>query len=250
MSVRELIEFAQAYYSSPQGMPESRQRNPNYAPSPDAPNEIQGDRPPVPDWLPEETDPSLVAFAVDDVLSAEGELQPTTIEAGLFANVETIDTLAYYLPYHFYRSRWGIYLRTSGILEVASWLKDVRPGLPDEDHVQLAQRILFEHEFFHFVAETACARAEVVGKVRLYDVYYQHKYGAPHEEALANAYAFGKALVRQPASVKTAISTWMRGQGPGYRDFVKWLGRARFADGCKRSAHFMLLPIGVLPQPE
>jgi hypothetical protein len=84
----------------------------------------------------------------------------------------------------------------------------------------------------------------VVGKMRLYDVYYPHPFGAPHEEALANAHAFRKALVTQPSPVKTTISTWMRGQGRGYQDFENWLGRARFEDGCRRSAHYMLQPIG------
>jgi hypothetical protein len=246
MSVRDLIEFVQEHYSSLQGVPDARQRNPNhaYAPSPDDPNAIQGERPPEPDWLPEEDDPSVVAIGVDEVLSPEGELQPTATEPGRSGDGVTIDTLAFYLPYHFYPSRWGIYLKTSGILLVASLLKGALFSLPDEDLVQLAEKILFEHEFFHFVAETACARAEVVAKTRLYDVYYPHPFGAPHEEALANAHAFRKALLRQPPPVKKAVSTWMKGQGPGYRDFDNWLGRARFEDGCRRSAHYMLQPIG------
>jgi hypothetical protein len=246
MSAHDLIEFVQQHYSGLQGASGGRQRNPNvvYAPAPDDLNAIQGERPPVPDWLPEEGDASVVALGADDVLSPEGQLAVPGTDLELPGNPVTIDTLAYYLPYHFYSSRWGIYLKASGILHVASLLKDALFSVGDEDVLQLAQRILFEHEFFHFIAETACARAEVVAKMRLYDVYYPHPFGAPHEEALANAYSFRKALVGQPASVKKIFAAWMEGQGPGYRDYARWLGRKSFDDGCRRSAHYIFQPIG------
>ncbi|MDC0936200.1 hypothetical protein OAS39_07920, partial [Pirellulales bacterium] len=155
----------------------------------------------------------------------------------------------FYLPYHFYSTRWGIYLKASGIIRVASLLKDgmLKGGLPsigDDDLLHLAQRILCEHEFFHFVAETACARAEVVAKKRLYDLYYPHPFAAPHEEALANAHSFLKALVGQPGPVKKIVGAWMAGQGPGYRDYKLWLPRGRFDHGCRRAAHHMLETIG------
>ena len=119
--------------------------------------------------------------------------------------------------------------------------------------MQLARRILFEHEFFHFVAETACARAEVVGKTCLYNVYFPHPFAAPLEEALANAHSFRKAMVRlgprwvvrQPTPVKRVVSKWMQSQGPGYRDFQHWLRPAQFEEGCRRAAHYMLQAIGV-----
>jgi hypothetical protein len=182
-------------------------------------------------------------------LSPEGELAVPGTGLELPGSRVTIDTLAFYLPYHFYSSRWGIYLKTSGVLYVASLLKDALISVGDEDVLQLAQRILFEHEFFHFIVETACARAEVVAKTRLYDVYYPHPFAAPHEEALANAYSFRKALVGQPHPLKAIVAAWMDGQGPGYRDYGRWLGRKTFDAGCQRSAHYMLQPIGSAPRP-
>ena len=179
----------------------------------------------------------------DDELSPVGELPALAEYPGHPGADVSIDTLAYYLPYHFYPTRWGIFLKTSGILHVASLLKGARVTLDDQNSTQLARQILFEHEFFHFVAETACARAEIVAQRRLYDPYYPHPYAAPHEEGLANAFAFRRALVGQPASVKSFVSKWMRAQGPGYREFERWLGRARFDDGCQRAAHYMLQAI-------
>jgi hypothetical protein len=251
MSVQDLIEFVQEHYSSLQGVPEARQRVPDdsYERSPDDLNAIPGERPPVPDWLLGGYDAPVVAVGADDVLSPEGEIPSAGTAGGPSGNGVTIDTLAYYLPYHFYPSRWGIYLKTSGILYVASLLKGPLFSVGDDDLLQLARRILFEHEFFHFVAETACARAEVVAKRCLYDVYYPHPFAAPHEEALANAHSFRKALVGQPPPVKKIVSKWMDGQGPGYRDYGRWLGRKRFADGCRRAAHYLLQPIGTVVVP-
>jgi hypothetical protein len=34
----------------------------------------------------------------------------------------SFDVLAYYLPFHFYRNRWGIYINASGALELARCL--------------------------------------------------------------------------------------------------------------------------------
>jgi hypothetical protein len=247
MSVHELIEFVQGNYSS-QGVPK-RDPNGSYDRAPDDLNAIQGERPPVPDWLPEEDDASVIPVGGEDALCLEEELPSAGTEGGRASNSVTIDTLAYYLPYHFYESRWGIYLKTSGILLVGSLLKDGSLSLGDDDLLQLARRILFEHEFFHFVAETACARAEVVAKTRLYDVYYPHRYAAPHEEALANAHSFRRALVGQPPHIKKIVSTWMDGQGHGYRDYRLWKGRKRFDEGCRRSAHYMLQPLGTVALP-
>ena len=254
MSIHDLIEFAQQNYASLEGVPNARPRDPNinYEPFPDnriANQNVQGERPPIPEWLPEEDDPSVVAIDSDDVLTTEGGLSPDGLlppgtESGTANNRQvTIDALAYYLPYHFYSTRWGIYLKTSGILYVASLLDDGLFPIGDDDLLELARRLLFEHEFFHFVAETACARAETVAKMRLYDPYYPHPFAAPHEEALANAHAIRNALVGQPATLKKRVSAWMDAQGPGYRDYGRWLGRNRFDEGCRLSAFYMTQPI-------
>ena len=65
------------------------------------------------------------------------------------------DALAFYLPFHFYREDWGVYIRTSGVLYLAQVLKDQDcPLLPgDEEYLNLAEAMLYEHELCHACAE-------------------------------------------------------------------------------------------------
>jgi hypothetical protein len=259
MSIRQLIEFVQGSYPTPPPIARTRDRSrnqrssiwddrdPHPDPHPDDQDAIQADRPPRPDWLRDEVE----AIEIDDTDSLSIEAETVRIGAGSAPEIASgeavgIDTLAYYLPYHFYKSRWGIYFRTSGILYLASLLKD-GPLAPGDDHLlELARRILFEHEFFHFVAETACSRAEVVAKKPLYAAYYSHRLAAPHEEGLANAHAFRKAMRRQAKAIKKIVSDWMLSQGPGYRDYERWLAHSKFDAGCCRAARYMLEPISVV----
>lgn len=242
MATRDLIAFVQKHYGSFQGIPNVRQRDPNvpFAQSFDDLNAIRGERPPVPDWLLGIDDQSVVSLNGVDSISLDAEIVLGAPELGRHGEQTTIDTLAYYLPYHFYSSKWGIYLRASGILYLASLLKEgpLAPG--DSELLQLSRQILFEHEFFHFAAETGCSRGEVVAKRPLYEPYYPHPFGAPHEEALANAHAFRSAMRKRTPRLKTLVETWMSGQGLGYRDYHRWLSGARFNEGCRRASHYML----------
>lgn len=150
-----------------------------------------------------------------------------------------IDILAYYLPFHLYNSNWGIYLRESGVLCVATILKgsSLNPG--DAAFIDSGRSILLKHEHFHFQAEVACARAEVVAGVRMYDAYFIDDYAAAHEEALANAFAY-RDLRRQPKALRNRVSEWMKAQGPGYRDFDRWVDSGKFRAGCRRAGQHML----------
>jgi hypothetical protein len=65
-------------------------------------------------------------------------------------------------------------------------------------------------------------RAELVVKLCLYDAYFADGFAAAHEEARANASSF-KVLRREPAVIRDQVSTWMKNQGAGYRDFEKWV---------------------------
>lgn len=56
----------------------------------------------------------------------------------------------------------GIYLRESGVLQVASILKGSGLKRGDFDLLQHARHLLTAHERLHFEAEVACARAEIV----------------------------------------------------------------------------------------
>ena len=118
-----------------------------------------------------------------------------------------VDVLAFYLPFHFYESNWGTYLLASGIVYVASVLKggSLVPG--DESLLKRAEILLQEHEGFHFAAEVACSRAEIIAKRPLYTGYFSHAVGSPHEQAFANARAFVRALGSQPSGLKSRTSS-------------------------------------------
>jgi hypothetical protein len=129
------------------------------------------------------------------------------------------DTLAYYLPYHFYYDGiWGIYLKATGILELAAELKVAPITHGDDDAIQAALISLFEHELFHCLTEQAATRAEVVVRLPVYRSYFFDRYAGFHEEAAANASAHSKVRKTHPAYV-AQLEAWMKSQGPGYRDF-------------------------------
>jgi hypothetical protein len=247
MRVHDLITFVQRNYASLQGIPNLQDRPLDYVgrPSPDqldVPQE-QGERPPVPNWLEEADDEVLVNVAGGELVALEGQANSSETKTPTLYAQETIDTLAYYLPFHFYQRRWGIYLKASGIVHLAVALKAAPLTSADNSLVELSRKILFEHEFFHFATEIACSRAEVVAKKSLYDAYFLHSYAPPHEEALANAHAYQKALTRQVSALKSAVAAWMRSQPKGYRDFHQWIARKRFEHGCRRAANYMLQPV-------
>ncbi|MGH7062639.1 MAG: hypothetical protein ACREET_01025 [Stellaceae bacterium] len=105
------------------------------------------------------------------------------------------DALAYYLPFHFYLKKWGIYIKASGILELTRRIVG-RSDLCKNERwlVGFAAQCLFLHEFFHHSTEAACSRLEYPmaplwansGK-DLYSSYFADQCGGSVEEALANA---------------------------------------------------------------
>jgi len=128
-----------------------------------------------------------------------------------------IDELAFYLPFHFYRERWGIYIRANGILTLAAYLKRRRLYPDDGGLVQMCRDVLLEHERLHFMAEVAAARAELVVRSKIYHAYFHLRQASLEEEALANAWALERA---GQANWEQALRDWMDGQGPGYRDYA------------------------------
>jgi hypothetical protein len=249
MALQDLIAFVQDHYASRDGIPNHRQpaQNTPYERAPGDLNASPGGRPPLPDWLSDEDEESgsLVTVIGAGPLDLDTDGFPVASGTQPRETEPSIDTLAYYLPYHFYPEKWGVYLRASGILYLASVLKEAAGAPADAELLELSRRILFEHEFFHFIAETACSQAEVVANIRLYEPYFPNPYAAPHEEALANAYACRRAMRGRSAHIKAQVSTWMSRQPEGYRDYHRWLTRARFDTGCRRAAHYMLQPIPI-----
>jgi hypothetical protein len=152
--------------------------------------------------------------------------------------------LAYYLPFHFYRDRWGIYIRDMGILELAShivsndWLSDDEEWL-----IGFAAKCLFLHEFFHHSTEVACSRLEYpLPAARLgndhYTPYFKDNVASYIEEAVANAYVarnIDKYYQNPPPGrrmytrVKSGLLGVMSRQPKPYSEFREFVGNGRFA---------------------
>jgi hypothetical protein len=191
----------------------------------DLPNE-PAERPPVPDWLRNPENEILQIGVSTSAIFTEGNFDaPITAQPGPVP-AQGPDVLAYYLPYHCYRDgTWGVYLRAKGILELASGLKGDPIAHGADAAIEAARVTLIEHEFFHCLTEAAATRAEVVARSAIYRPYSRDRYATFHEEAMANAYAHDKIRKAYPAFV-TRLEDWMRGQGPGYRDFDLYAGRS------------------------
>ena len=148
------------------------------------------------------------------------------------------DALAFYVPFHFYTD-WGIYIRDSGVKYLAFVLKG-SPLIPgDEEYLVGAEWILNLHEMWHAATEIACTRAELFARRSLYREYFFNEDASVHEEALANAHAIRKGFDEDTEAAKLNVEHWMRGLGPGYRHFDKWIPRPAFSRGQNVAARFM-----------
>jgi hypothetical protein len=154
------------------------------------------------------------------------------------------DALAFYVPFHFYRNGWGVFIRMSGAVYLASVLKGggLQPG--DERYVSMAEAVLLQHELVHAAMEIACTRAELLARTALYRPYFGCMAAAHHEEALANAYAVRRCLgANDPLTVRPRLERWMRRQGEGYRDFGRWSTAHNLARGQESAARFAIAPL-------
>lgn len=228
-------------------MEEIGQRTPNREPVLDDPRVVDSPRtqlPSLPRGSPtiriNPTSPIFVEGAIGPI--------PTLPDASAFEEWG-IDVLAYYLPFHFNRRRWGIYLRSHGIVHLASLLKKGPLGIADARTVQLARDILFEHEFFHFLTEAAATRCEFYARRKLYRPYYAQAPAWNLEEALANAHAFRRTIRRDAAVFHAQVFGIMKRSPVGYRDFDNFLGPSKFVTGQRDAVAFVMTPITPVTRP-
>ncbi|MEM2179123.1 MAG: hypothetical protein QXO40_03505 [Candidatus Aenigmatarchaeota archaeon] len=124
-------------------------------------------------------DPEVEVSEVDEEL--EKEIRETGVEA-----------LAYYIPFHQSKKRWGIYFRVRGVFYLSNYFKNKGNFNDINNRIKWALEILFYHEFFHFLSEVTAAHMEMTYKKPLYNDYQNFLKVAPislHiEEALANVY--------------------------------------------------------------
>ena len=215
MSFRDTIDFAQKHFgnkNNSDGLPDSSVR------------------PTPPDWIRDSGMEDAVPYAVPIVYAdkpimegpapADESLMDTGTGEGEYPSP---DVLAYYLPFHFYKKKWGIYVRASGIVQLARVL--TKPDAVSPEAVEFAFRMLFEHERMHFITEYAAAKVEVAFARASYCDYFVDPKMASHEEALANAHAITSTRRGTARLFVDVARKWMSHQGKGYCDFYLWEGR-------------------------
>jgi hypothetical protein len=225
MDLGDLVEFARqteedAQLSSP---------NPP-ADLPDAPmtaDEAAGlptfditGRPQVPSWVWDQE-----GIAAEGLVLEDDEIGPPQT-----SSLDTRpDTVAYYLPYHFYRPRvWGIYVLESGVLGVAQQIGGSWP--PQQDALDVVWDVLVDHERFHCFAESAVTRGESLVLERLYRPYYFDRHATPYEEAMANAHAY-RRLKSSRRGYLPEIAVVLKSGGHGYDGFEAFVKGHAFGRG-------------------
>jgi len=157
------------------------------------------------------------------------------------------DALAFYVPFHFYRKGWGIFIRMSGVVYLAEELKGGILNSGDEIYLEIAEFILTEHEWHHASTEIACTRAELTARRPLYQRYFLSPEAALLEESLANARAINWSFQGgDPPEAKRRAELWMSTQGAGYCDYGSVLSSREFSQGLDRAARLMT---AALPEP-
>lgn len=150
------------------------------------------------------------------------------------------DFCCWYQPYHYLpREKWGIHIRKDSWMDVSSLFFNTVPGLVDKniDSVTSAFFYFIVHGLFHYIIEHAASTMELLmDKPCLYTDYYTKIYSEDFntsnclEEALCNSYLYNSA--RQFNINSKSLKTLLIKQGPGYNDFVKYLGKS-FCNGIR-----------------
>jgi len=241
MSLATLVEYAQTSF----GVPSTSTTD--ELPEPLAPtvgnSDVPPPRPPIPDWIrtrrPDEQAPgdSGHSWRIHGDMSSP----PPPPDVNKFGP----DALAFYVPFHFYTD-WGIYIRESGVKYLAFVLKGSALIRGDEPYLDHAESLLYHHEMWHAATEVACTRAELFARRSLYGEYFFNEDASVHEEALANAHAIRWGFDGDKNAERFKVEKWMRRQGPGYRNFDKWIPRHSVSRGQNIAARFMTVG---LPRP-
>ncbi len=181
------------------------------------------------------------------------------------------DAMAFYRPFHYPPfDQWGIYLLVGPLLDYHARLQRIACDLKLFSSEVLMHLVLFEifnHEFFHHLAESSATALEILAAARgdVQPVYLdyrraQHSTGfnfphAPLEEALANAYAHNALsfISRIKAGYKTAsiksyqeaIKAHWRLEPKGYRDAAHYIDGGYVAGGAHLLAQLLGEPDAV-----
>ncbi|RKY52169.1 MAG: hypothetical protein DRP89_08090 [Candidatus Neomarinimicrobiota bacterium] len=162
-----------------------------------------------------------------EILEADNKLDSEISESG-------VEALAWYVPFH-QSKRWGFYFRTRGIFYLSNYFKNKRNLNDVNERVKRALKVLFYHEFFHFLTEIAAAHMEMTYKEPLYNPYLKFCNESASttlniEEPLANAYALRRIQKRYRSRVKAFFDM----QPPPYSEFHKFVKDTCFLAGKRK----------------
>lgn len=156
---------------------------------------------------------------------------------GLTPGDESIDTLAFYLPFHLFPEKWGLYIFLDGILKINDKFRSflLGEGLSISHQFELSRKLLEAHEMFHHMTEMYVTRLETIFRDSVYATHamprYQKTFGTSqcYEETCANTFAREK--VKQLFSTERfkyaggnlsglneQINKFFRNQSYGYRE--------------------------------
>jgi plasmid maintenance system killer protein len=150
---------------------------------------------------------------------------------------EGVEALAWYRSFHWRPcERWGIYILDKGLYFVAERVFGAFHrfrGWPYDtlDLLQKSFRLLFLHEFFHYITDIAASTLEIASGLRraYYIEYVKNVYmrpgksDEPLEEALANAFAFNRFYRKPDQPFKSLIRQFMKNQPGGYSAFDQYI---------------------------
>jgi hypothetical protein len=144
---------------------------------------------------------------------------------------QSIATLAFYLPFHLYPEKWGIYVFADGIQVVNKALQgfftEQMTGVADQ--YRLSHMLLEQHETFHHNTEIFVTRLETTLRKSCYIDHTMSRYKKVlhtpicFEETCANSFARTKVLMAlaDPGGKKSftrAINKFFASQPPGYKE--------------------------------
>ena len=142
------------------------------------------------------------------------------------------DSLAFYLPYHYYHPKWwGCYLRVEGVEYMAGEIRSRVADLPWRDARPVARLYLYFHEAFHHKTECFATRLEITHRKPLYKTgferFYQNTVLTPAclEESLSEASALDEVAAkikghRRCLEIMRALTEIVSLAPPGYREGV------------------------------
>lgn len=175
-----------------------------------------------------------------------GAPNPTSLPSPSVAStsgqpVSPPDSLAFYLPYHYYHPQWwGVYVTIEGVAFLSQVFQ--RYGCGSSRATKAARYFLYLHEFFHHKAESFATRLEVILGYPAYRAGIQRRFSEVFgtddclEEALANGYAYvqlKRLLSRDDdwAVLDQAVQEYIHLSGPGYRMGLNYLAQSDLSAG-------------------